>query len=145
MDAKEALKVYVMSFLTLPYRWGGDDPMTGFDCSGFVLEILKSQGMWPNKEDATSQTLFKYFIQLGHQAFTRTPEFGSILFFGKSPDQVTHTAFALNPFQMVEAGGGGSTTVNLKAAEEQNAFIRIRPIRSDLIGAFNPFYSWRSK
>jgi len=21
------------------YRWAGDDPMTGFDCSGFVVEL----------------------------------------------------------------------------------------------------------
>lgn len=144
MDSKEALKQYVMSFLGVPYRWGGDDPMSGFDCSGLILEILRSQGLW-GKDDTTAQGLFMHFVKLGPTAYTREPEFGSILFFGKGPDQITHTAFALSPFQMVEAGGGGSTTVNQKAAEEQNAFIRIRPIRADLKGAFNPFYPWRSK
>ena len=28
------------------YKWGGDDP-SGFDCSGFVIEILKSVGILP--------------------------------------------------------------------------------------------------
>jgi len=27
------------------YLWGGDDPLAGFDCSGFVIEILKSVGI----------------------------------------------------------------------------------------------------
>ena len=31
--------------LGTPYRWGGDDPILGFDCSGFIVEILKSVGV----------------------------------------------------------------------------------------------------
>ena len=39
-DAELAVK-YAMAFIGTPYVWGGDDPMGGFDCSGFCIEVLK--------------------------------------------------------------------------------------------------------
>lgn len=146
MDPKEILKLYAFSLMGLPYQWGGDTPMAGFDCSGFVLELLKSQGLWPSGEDSSSQGLFMWFVKQGPKVFVKTPEFGAILFFGKSADQITHTAFALNQALMIEAGGGTSDTISRDAAIKQKAFIKVRPIshRQDLKGIFNPVYSWRA-
>jgi len=146
MDPKEILKTYALSFVGLPYLWGGDTPMKGFDCSGFVLEILRSQGLW-GKEDSTSQNLFWYFVNLGPTYLTQVPEFGSLLFFGSDAKGISHVTMALNQTTMLEAGGGDSTVIDRETAVKKAAFIRVRPIanRADLRGVFNPKYSWRTK
>lgn len=146
MDSYEILRAYALSFLGLPYSWGGDDPINGFDCSGLVLELLKSQGLW-GKGDASSQSMFNYFVQEGPSALVAFPAFGTILFYGRDAKNITHTAFSLNQTLMLEAGSGDSTVTSKETAAKKNAFIRVRPInaRGDLVGMFVPKYSWRTK
>ena len=44
--SQKAVLDYAYSFLGTPYRWGGDDPLTGIDCSGLALEVLKAAGIY---------------------------------------------------------------------------------------------------
>lgn len=137
MSAETALFNYLMRLLGTPYRWGGDDPMAGFDCSGLVVEFLQAAGVLPRGYDGSAQALCDHFPPL-----EKDVRFGTLLFFGTGLKNITHVAIALNPTHMVEAGGGGSATTDLKAAEAQNAFIRVRPItwRSDLVARKQPAY-----
>jgi cell wall-associated NlpC family hydrolase len=32
-------------YLGIPYRWGGESPRTGFDCSGFVMYVFSRVGV----------------------------------------------------------------------------------------------------
>lgn len=129
---------YAFQFIGLPYRWGGDDPIHGFDCSGFVQECLSSVGMDP-PGDQTAQALHDHFV--GTSA-SNVPLPGSLAFFGKDVSRITHVALILDSKSMIEAGGGGSKTVSLEAAASQNAFIRVRPINSrrDLVALLFPPY-----
>lgn len=52
-----------LSYLGTPYIWGGDDP-SGFDCSGFVIECLKSVGLLSENEDFTADGLYRKFSDL---------------------------------------------------------------------------------
>lgn len=133
---QEILYDYAMSFIGLPYRWGGDDPMEGFDCSGFVIELLKSQGLFKDTEDATSQGLYEKYKSVS----PISTNFGTLVFFGKSVHNITHVGFCINAWLMIEAGGGGSNTTTIVKASEQNAYIKLRPIkrRSDIVGYARP-------
>lgn len=126
---------YALRFIGRPYKWGGDDPMEGFDCSGFALEVLKSVGAVADNFDTTAQYLAKLFPRVD------TPDAGALVFFGNGDKAINHVGICLGRDCMVEAGGGTSKTTNLEAAMRQNAFIRIRPItrRKDIVCYCDPF------
>ena len=123
---------YLMRFIGLPYHWGGDDPLEGFDCSGLIIEGLKAFGIVPHNFDTTSQGLFnKYYNKL-----IVIPDEGNLVFFGKGKDKISHVGYCISKDFMIEAGGGSSDTKDIETAKRRNAFIRIRPIeyRSDFVG-----------
>src|SRR3972149_3669813 len=64
---------YLQRFIGLPYLWGGDDPMSGFDCSGLIVEILQAVGILPHGSDFTADALYEKFqtkaIERGYAAF----------------------------------------------------------------------------
>lgn len=131
---------YALTFVGKPYRWGGDDAIEGYDCSGLVQELLFSAGAHPNpKVDHTAQMLFDYFSQ---RSTWNSLTVGALAFYGQSTTRIIHVAMLIDPYRIIEAGGGGSKTTTLEAAVAQNAFVRIRPIRyrSDLVAIVKPGY-----
>jgi cell wall-associated NlpC family hydrolase len=130
---------YAMSFIGVPYRWAGENPIHGFDCSGLVQEILRSVGMDP-PEDQTAQALYNLLVKKTTIRDNFCP--GAVAFYGKSLTQITHVAFMIDAFRVVEAGGGGATTKTKEDAALQNAFVRIRPVnhRKDLLVTLLPDY-----
>jgi len=136
MNNKELFVSYCLKFVGVPYKWGGDDPIHGFDCSGGVQEILAAFGCDP-KGDQTSDALYRHFKKdgAGHTHL----DTGAICFYGRE-SRITHVGIALNPNVMFEFGGGGSKTTDKESAAVHNAYGRIRPVRrrSDLVTAIIP-------
>lgn len=130
---------YLMRLIGTPYRWGGDDAMDGFDCSGLAIEFLMASGQWAKGQDATASGLKEYFKAKG--VIQTKASFGALVFFG---NPISHVGIALNDTFMVEAGGGDSKTTSLDAAKVQNAFVRVRPInsRKDVNSIILPNYPW---
>lgn len=118
-----------------PYIWGGDDPMAGFDCSGLVIECLKSVGWLPNVGDWTANDLFNSL-----EPTTAPIIEGDLVFFGQ--DRATHVGICINSAHMIHAGGGGSAVTNQDVAVRKNAYVMVRPInyRADILGYRKP---WR--
>lgn len=139
----ETLYRYAMSFVGTPYRWGGDDPILGFDCSGFVLELLQSAGEIGPGTDMSARAIFNHFTQAGKGSVLTGPCFGALAFFGESTTKISHVGFCIDPYRMIDSGGGTSDTTSLEAAIKQNAFIRIRPLtwRKDCVGFVKPRYA----
>lgn len=135
----DILRSYAMQFVGLPYRWGGDDSIDGFDCSGFVQELLASVGMDP-PGDQTAQSLHNHFESRGEY---NAHGCGALAFYGKSVTQITHVAMMIDRYRIIEAGGGGSATTSKDAAAAQNAYIRIRLLnnRNDLVALIRPRYA----
>ena len=123
-----ALQV-VQSYLGTPYKWAGDDP-SGIDCSGLAVETLKSCGKLPpgNKFDLTAQGLLDRFISKRIPFEDRRP--GCMMFFGKNVSRVWHVEFLIKHDFTIGASGGGSETKSELEAWEDNAFVKIRPLKS---------------
>lgn len=117
---------YAMRLVGLPYRWGGDDTIDGFDCSGLVVELLQAAGKLPHGVDENAQGLHKRFKG---KSLSDLPCFGTLAFYGSSLHEITHVAFCLTDTHVLEAGGGGSSTTSKEKAASQNAFVRIRPAK----------------
>jgi cell wall-associated NlpC family hydrolase len=129
---------YALKLVGTPYRWGGVNPMEGFDCSGLVRHLLHSQGIATNTP-GNARTLYEEFSHLPSSA-----QLGALVFYADSTGTVDHVALALNEHQHIEAAGGDHTTVNLARAIEQSAFVRVTPIRSNHVGVYMPEYPFRS-
>ena len=125
-------------YLGRPYVWGGDDPIRGFDCSGFCIEILKSVGILPRKGDWTAQGLWDKFSQYE----VEEPYAGCLVFWtNTSGDWIIHVEFSISASYCIGASGGGSKTNDVQDAIDHNAYIKVRPwaSRAHFKGFVDPF------
>jgi len=126
-----------MQYLGIYYRWAGNEPMSGLDCSGLVIRVLKDARIMNEDEmDRTANGVY-YYLLGKHDQF-QTPnkiEAGDILFFGKSVDRITHVAIAADNQLMIHAGSGDSSVHTFDDAQKRDARVKIDYIdyRSDLI------------
>ena len=121
---REAAVRYAWTFLGLPYHWGGDDPIRGFDCSGLVIEVLKSVGLLPPNYDTTANGLYiRYASKVVAQGYA-----GCLLFWFNSQMIATHIELMVDDYHAIGASGGGSSTTSQQAAIDQNAYVKLRPI-----------------
>lgn len=127
-------------FLGKPYIWGGDDPVRGFDCSGYVIEVLKSVGSLPRTGDWTASDLWARYKS---QRVAR-PHEGCLAFWrasGSANSKIVHVEYCVDEVHAIGASGGGSTTMTTQDAIDQNAYIKVRPIQSrqHIAGYVDPF------
>ena len=145
MDKKRAVETatkVAWSFVGTPYRWGGDDP-SGFDCSGLVIEILKSVGILPQKGDWTAHNLIEKFVGILtlDKDMPQVEEGCLIGYWNSARTKIVHIEYCINDELTIGASGGGSRTQTEQDAWVQNAYVKVRPInqhRGDYIVA-NPF------
>lgn len=136
----KALVEYAMRFIGVPYRWGGSNPMTGFDCSGFLQFLLASVGADP-KGDQTAQTLHDLLLAQGGTSVL-IPRAGDVCFYGLKTSSITHVAMCVSEHQIIEAGGGDHNTINVTEAAKRDACVRLRPraARKDIVAVIRPNY-----
>lgn len=122
--------------LGLPYIWGGDDPVAGFDCSGLVIECGKGVGLYPGTFDATSAGLYAALAAKGKTlGLVSLP--GTLAFWSKvpSPSKIHHVEIVWRRLDVptlrwlcIGASGGTSATSGTAAAIAANAYVKVRPL-----------------
>ena len=126
------------------YKWGGDDPVGGFDCSGLVIECGKVAGIYPRQFDDTAQGIYGRLYNAGKSMKDSNDCPGSLVFWGKDndPDSIYHVEICLGGGRSIGASGGNSTTTTIEQAIKQNAFVKIRPIagRPGVMFFADPFF-----
>lgn len=138
-EDRRLLREYVLSFLGVRYTFGtvaggGDDPLSGFDCSGFASEILRAAGVVTYNYRDTAAGIHANLTRLGAMSVQDTE--GAFSFYGQTWKEISHVGWCLSSYLMIEAGGGDSSTVTESESSRRNAFVRIRPIhyRRDYLG-----------
>ena len=118
--------VYLQKWIGHFYLWAGDDP-SGFDCSGLILEVLKSVGLIRHKMDMTANMLYRWF----NKNQTVKPGPGKLVFwFGNDvrSNKAIHVEMMIDNDHTVGASGGGSATKTIQDAIKHNAFVKMRPL-----------------
>jgi cell wall-associated NlpC family hydrolase len=135
-DIEDVVKVgltYAWQFVSTPYVWGGKELKRdrGFDCSGFTQEYLEALGIIKSgvTNDLNSQQ--QYARLSGFCSLSvKVCNYGDLLFFGKSTNEITHVAIAIGSSHMLEAGGGSHNMLT-------TGMVRMRPIRRDYVGVLS--------
>ena len=133
MTPKQITITTALAYLGKPYLWGGDDPLAGFDCSGLIVECLKSAGRLPRNGDWTAEQLYGKFPNVAD------PAEGCLVFWVNMSGKIIHVELCLDDVFSIGASGGGSETLTEADAVRQNAYIKIRPIRPGAFGYVDPF------
>ena len=132
------LGIIAMQFLGTPYIYGGNNPLTGLDCSGFIQIPLKTVKIIKDDKDRSAQMIYNYIIK--SKKYENKLAADSILFYGNSKDKITHVALALNENLMIEAGNGSRHCKTRKEAARRDARVRIIPIKKNYIASlFVPY------
>lgn len=104
----EALIAEGEKYLGFPYVWGGSNPNTSFDCSGFICWILNQSGV-ANVGRTTAQGLYNQCVPISQSEAKP----GDLIFFTgtySSTNPVTHVGLYVGNGQMLHCGNPISYT-----------------------------------
>ena len=99
--AGDAAVAIAEQYLGVPYRWGGNTPSTGFDCSGLTQFVYAQLGVW-----------LPHYAAAQFLAYARVDptqlEPGDLVFFEPKPDGPGHVAIYAGGDVIVEAPHTGA-------------------------------------
>lgn len=97
----QALVDFAMQFEGCDYIWGGKDPSTGFDCSGFVWYVYTQNGYTDLGRTATDQWYYEKSWEVPESGLLP----GDLLFFSDSYtlNDITHVGIYIGDGQFIHA------------------------------------------
>ncbi|MGL4345205.1 MAG: C40 family peptidase [Cellulosilyticaceae bacterium] len=100
----EEMITYAEQFLGTPYRYGGNDPRTGVDCSGFTKAIFGHFGI------NLQRTSGGQFANNGYKVSKSELMPGDLVFYGYNGN-VTHVAIYIGNSKIIHASTGNRGVV----------------------------------
>ena len=131
------LVVNAMSLLGVPYKWGGTDADTGFDCSGLVVSVYQqSIGLLlPRKAEQQAAATEKI-----SQAELQP---GDLVFFNTMRRAFSHVGIYVGNGKFIHAPRAGAEVrvESMGGSYWQNRFNGARRVISDVAESVNPLQS----
>lgn len=129
---KEVMKALMLKLVGCPYIWGGANPWTGLDCSGFAIWVMQVFGILPSG-DWTAQGLCDHLKHCGECGIDQA-DVGDLVFYAPDGKHIGHVMVALGGGLCVGASGGDAQTTTREIAAKQGAAVKVKPIhyRGDL-------------
>lgn len=95
-------------YLGVRYKWGGENPRTGFDCSGFTQFIFESYGVKLPRNSAEQ-------AKIGTYISIKKLEKGDLVFFADKGNKISHVGIVISkrgePLKMIHASSSEGITV----------------------------------
>lgn len=102
-DRSEELVFYALAFLDVKYRYGGTDPETGWDCSGYVSHVFKNAiGVTLPR---TSAAMSERGASIGRAALKP----GDLVFFNTLKRAYSHVGIYIGNNRFVHAPSSGKS------------------------------------
>jgi peptidoglycan DL-endopeptidase CwlO len=120
--SESAVVAEAQKYLGVPYRWGGTDPSTGLDCSGFVKLVYGNLGIDLPRVSAQQATAGRAVASLDDARA------GDLVFFDHSPSRpgIDHVGIYLGNGQMIAAPQPGEA-VKVQAVGNPTVIRRVLP------------------
>jgi cell wall-associated NlpC family hydrolase len=130
---REHLVNLALKLVGCPYIWGGANPWTGFDCSGFVVWVYQVFGLLPSG-DWTAKGLYDHFRR-SLAGLADPPDSGDLLFYGESVERITHVMLSIGGGLCVGASGGDKLCTTVEIAQRRGAMVKVKrqDYRRDLV------------
>ncbi len=94
------VSIYALGLVGTPYRYGGNTPQAGFDCSGLIGHVYQVRA-----RVAAPRTVARLQFW-GHQVATGNVRSGDLVFFAKD-DNATHAGIYVGDGRFVHAPSSG--------------------------------------
>lgn len=114
---RESIVKTARQYIGIPYRWGGESPQSGFDCSGFTMVVYQLNGL---DLPRSSQLQWKSGRPIKRNQLSK----GDLVFFATSSGRrVSHVGIYSGNGKFLHASGTGQ---KIKSADLSNAYWRGR-------------------
>jgi cell wall-associated NlpC family hydrolase len=100
---QDDISIAAISLIGTPYKWGGNTPQSGFDCSGLIVYVVKNTRQ--KNLPRTTGELGKYGKSLAQE----TPAPGDLVFFNTLGESHSHVGIYVGSGRFVHAPTTGGT------------------------------------
>lgn len=87
---------YALKFLGNPYKYGGNDLLTGVDCSGFTQQVMKQFGITIPRTSQLQSTVGQSIAKVDIKQ-------GDLIFFGATLSSISHVGIYIGEGKMIHS------------------------------------------